>query len=381
MSTVICENFVYILRNIKHRLHKLVKIKIGMNNKLIEKIISCSDEILPEFTYSNPLLDKNVTKALSKSFVKLLNISKDNGNENNTLRHTVLENIRKVCKIEPEGHAKVNEDITEFLTSFYEKQIESTTDFQNVDVDKQLDVFLVRRWKETNLKSSFGSIVNPEIAQALLNLDDKIEFQSALVEDIIHWDQYDRKYLTVLKDIWCRSNTNDSSFDDNTKKATTLFDDTSIKFKPEIEKLLLEISQYVLEEDNVNVDNVILSNDNFITLLKCCAVSPMCFQMCISILNCIFIKTNLHLQIQKIISLFILNVKEGCKVTISVLYPTHLSHLVTLLDINLEEMPISLRQIYIVNTQKYLKILCEKSETDLIMLLSHYPQWYSIYFE
>lgn len=358
----------------------MTKLNSDMNNKLIEKIITCSDEIFPEFTYSNPLLDKNVTKALSKSFVKLLNISKENGNDNNSLRQTVLENIRKVCKIEPEGHIKINEDITELLTSFYGKHVQSTSGSQSDDVDKQLDAFLIRRWKETNLNTSFGSSVNPEIAQALLNLNDKVELKSALVEDIIHWDQYNRKYLTVLKDIWYKSNVAESSFDDNNKKAITLFDDISIKFKPEIEKLLLEISQYVLEEDNVDFDNVILANDNFITLLKYCAVSPQCFQMCISFLNYVFIKTDLHLQIQKLISLFVLNVKEGCKVTISVLYPSHLSHVVTLLDINLD-MPITLKKIYIENTQKYLKKVYEKSEPDLIMLLSHYPQWYSIYFE
>lgn len=351
-----------------------------MNNKLIEKIISCNDENFCEFIYSNPLLDKNVTKSLSKSFVKLLNISKDNNNENNNLRHTVLENIRKVCKIEPEGHVKVNEDVTEILTNFYEQQIGNINNTQTLDVNKQLDAFLIRKWKETNLNTSFKSNVNPEVAQALLNLDEKIDFKSTIVEDIIHWNQHDRKYLKVLKDIWNRNKIDEANCDKDNRRSINLFDDTSIKIKPEIERWLLEIIYNALEDNSFNVDDLILSNNNYSTLIKYCSVSAGCFQMCISILNCVFIKTNLQLSVQKLICSFVTNVKLACKVTISILYPTHLSHLVTLLDINLDELPLTIRQNYIQNTKKYLKILHDGSETDLIMLLSHFPQWYCIYF-
>lgn len=61
------------------------------------------------------------------------------------------------------------------------------------------------------------------------------------------------------------------------------------------------------------------------------------------------------------------------------LYPAHLSHIVVLLDTNIEELAPSIQKDFIESTKKFLLSL--KCRNDLIMLLSHYPQWFDVYYK
>lgn len=347
-----------------------------MNVQLIENLIISNNETCPELTYSNPLLDKDVALALSKSFIKILNISKENSNEK--LRHTVLENIRNTCKIEPDDHVEIDEDITELLIAYFEKLNEETENFSGDNLKKKLDDFLIRT--ENTIRSSVTCPITPEVVQALLNLNNKIKNQDALVQDIIHWNQEDKKCMTLLKYHWnCHKNLNFSRQD----KYKQFLDDASIKISTEIEKLLLDIACEILNDDNLDLDEILNKNVNK-TLIEISAVSTECFQICISILNTLFIMNNFHFKIQKLILVFLKKVKLECKLlTTAVLYPIHLNSIAVLLDIDIEKMRshLEIRTMYSNLVNKYLSELQKQSETELILMLSHFPQWSSIYFK
>lgn len=345
-----------------------------MNVQLIENLIISNNEPCPELTYSNPLLDKDVTLALSKSFIKILNISKENSNEK--LRHTVLENIRNTCKIEPNDHLEVDEDATELLIAYFEKLNKETENSCGDNLKKMLDAFLIRM--ENTIRSSVKCPITPEVVQALLNLNNKIKNQDALVQNIIHWNQDDQKCMKFLKDHWkCYKNLKFSEDD----KYKQFLDDASIKISSEIEKLLLDIACEILNDDNVDIDEILNKNVNK-TLIEISAISKECFQICISILNTLFIMNNFHFKIQELILVFLKKVKLECKLlTTAVLYPTHLNYIAVLLNIDIDIMTTEIRTIYSDVVNKYLSQVQKRSETELILMLSHFPQWSSVYFK
>ncbi|CAB3227686.1 unnamed protein product [Arctia plantaginis] len=170
-----------------------------MNNQLIEKIITSNNEPCPEFTFENPLLDKNVAKALSKSFIKILNTTEPNSKVKNNLRLSILEKLRKMCQIEPENHMKIDENVTSMLVEAYEQK-DSSTD--NDGTGKILDEFLVRNMKDMNINSSHSTSISPEVLQALINLNGNRGNLNTLYKDIIHWDSMDKKNMHILKDLW-----------------------------------------------------------------------------------------------------------------------------------------------------------------------------------
>ncbi|CAG4978765.1 unnamed protein product [Colias eurytheme] len=333
-----------------------------MNPQLIEKVIKSNKEtICPEFTYSNPLLDQNVTKALSKSFVKIL-ASEQNTNVNNNLRLSILENIRKICRIEPENHIKFNEDHTELLTDFYRKHIHDTSINSSNDIEKELNAFLIRNFKELTINSSHNSHVNPEVVQALINLNCEAK-ASSLTDNLIHWNANDIQSKTLLNNLWNQSSGNSK------------INDIVIKNKPEIEELLLTTSLKLLEGTN---DGTELSNQQYERLFKTCAIAPYCFQICIDILNLLFVSTNFDVKIHDFIKLFISKVKMNCsEYAISYLYPTHLNHVVVLLDVDFNELPSPIKEEYVATAVKYLNDVRTQSESDFILLLSHFPQWFN----
>lgn len=345
-----------------------------MNNQLIEKIITANNLPCPEFTYENPVLDRNVAKALSKSFVKILNLSQRNSKVNNNLRESILENIRKMCQIEPENHLKVDENITSVLLEFYEQNM--TKDSRTSDSDsteKILDAFLIRNLKDMSINSSYNTPFKPEVVQALINLNRNGLYLDILLKDIVHWDCTENKNIRILRDIWS------SDYVNSTSNKT---DDVSIKFKAEIEKVLLEICHHIMGETDSNIDVMFMSDKSLKNLVKKCSESANCFQICCGILNYLFIMTNFDKKFQIFVQTFIRHVKENCLyITFAVLYPIHLNPTVILLDIELELLPSILQNDYVQNAKKYLNELGSKSENELIMLLSHFPQWFDIYFK
>ncbi|XP_063369288.1 uncharacterized protein LOC134657656 [Cydia amplana] len=340
-----------------------------MNNQLIKRIINTNNEPCPEFLYHNPLLDKNVTDALSKSFIKILKISNQNSTSNNNVRLSVLQNIRKICKTEPEGHSQVDDHFTEFLTEIYKSDISERANNTQESVDKKLDAFLVRKLTHMDVNSSFQSIINPEVIQALINLNQNGVYMETLAKDIIHWNVESERYSNVLKELW----------NHNTSGSSMLSNDISIKMKPQIEMLVLNICNNLFETRNQDIQDVLKTKDST-ELLRNCLKSTQCFQMCSGILNFLFIMTNFNPELQKFIPEFAKYVKLNCSFDTCALYPFHLSSLVILLDFELDELPESLKDSYIQPTISQLHKLHKDSENDLILLLSHFPQWFDIYF-
>lgn len=336
-----------------------------MNNQLIEKLIKYSSDTCPAFNYENPLLDINVSQALAKSFVKILQDSRENTNVNINLRRSVLENIRKLCTIEPENHIKLTDDFTQVISESYHNKLK---DFPCV-VDKMLDEFLIMRSPEGNINSRFENCLSPESIQALLNLDDK-ESLDVLSKDIIHWNAENEKYYSVLKDLW---NNNLS----NLSKES--IDHLCIKIKPEIERIILEQSLHILESRDLDLDEI-FSVNSFANIIKTCAVSPICFQICIGSLNCLLVACNFDNKILALIQKFIRQIKENC-VHISTMYPIQLSSAIVLLDIDFTGLPKNIKDKYIEHAVQYIENVHKQSENALILVLSHYPQWFDIYFQ
>ncbi|CAH1641479.1 unnamed protein product [Spodoptera littoralis] len=344
-----------------------------MNNQLIEKIITSNNLTCPRFIYENPALDKNVAKALSKSFVKILNLSQaqQNSKTSNNLRQSILENIRKMCRVEPEKHVKVNEDLTAILLEFYEQINKNSTQTGIESTQRDLDAFLVRNLKDMNINSNHPkSQLNPEIVQALLNLNQNGIYHNELLKDIIHWNVTDNKNIQILKNLWAS---------DSVCTQPSIAEDISIKFKTGIEKCLLEISYSILNDKDLNIDSIYNSNTDLKDLVNKASFSANCFQICYSILNYLFIMTNFDPRIQQFIQIFIENVKNSSSNQFSLLYPAHLSHIVVLLDTKIEELAPSIQKDFIESTNKFLSSL--KCRNDLIMLLSHYPQWFDVYYK
>lgn len=342
-----------------------------MNNQLIEKVIKSNDAVAcPELTYENPLLDRNVAKALSKSFVKILRVSQQNSNINNNLRHSILANIRKVCRIQPENHTEIGDTATNLMTEVYIEEVKDPHSNICIDpVEKKLDDFIIRRLKELDVNSNYQSSLNPEVAQSLINLDESgIE---TISQNILNINVGKKRSLTLVKDLWTRP---------LCETFTNNICDISIRMKPELEKYLLDTCHRLLTEQSVNLKE--LFNPNYMKdLVQKCSISPECFQICCGILNSLFINVNYNINIQLFISEFVKQVKGMCENTISVLYTVHLSHIVVLLDFDVENLPMKLRSSYIKNTLPYLNKLQSESQYDFVLLLSHYPDWFNVYFE
>lgn len=345
-----------------------------MNNQMIEKIIQSNGEMCPQLLYKNPIIDKEVAKAMSKSFVKILNISKDNSNINNNLRLSILENIRKLCTVEPEGHLSVDESVTEALSGLFIDQLQSTSAESNTmaSADKDLDAFLIRRFKSLNIESQYQPSINPEIIQALINLNEIGVYLEVLSQHIVHLNTEKDNTLNLMKALWSCDEV-DKIFDN--------FDDVAIKMKPEIEKLLLGICHSILSDPNINIEN--LFNNSYLTqLLTRSSSSAECYQICCSILNYLFIMTNFDSKLQTFIQSFANQVKARCpKITYSVLYPVHINYVVVLLDIEINELPEPFKGSYVTPTLKHLQNVRDNNENDFIMLLSHFPQWFDVYFQ
>ncbi|CAH0597704.1 unnamed protein product [Chrysodeixis includens] len=347
-----------------------------MNNQLIEKIITANDLPCPELIYENPVLNKKVAKALSKSFVKILNLSLRSTTVNNNLRLSILENIRKLCQIEPDNHIKIDENFTSLLLEFYEENIRQSRNSNFDSTAKSLDAFLIRNLKDTSIVSRHEPQTNPEILQALINMNQDGIYLETLLQDIIHWSPTEKRYSQILKDLWSNGNFNELK----TKSENN--NDLSIKLKPEIEKNILEICHEILNETDFDIENIFYSDNTFKNLVQKSSESSQCFQICCSVLNYLFIMTNFDTRLQTLVQMFVKHVKDSCSLlSFSVLYPAQISHLVVLLDIDLKSLPVSLGSKYIDSTKKYLKELNSESENDLIMLLSHFPQWFDIYFD
>lgn len=343
----------------------------NMNSQIIEKVIKSNDaNTCPEFTYENPLLDRNVARALSRSFVKILRVSQKNSNINNNLRHAVLANIRKTCRIEPEKHVEIGENIINLLTEAYIEEIENQHTNQCTNqVEKDLDDFITRRLVELDINSNYQSSLNPEIAQSLINLDERS--LETISQNVLNIDIRKKKSLTLIKDLWTKP---------VSESATNNIGDISISMKPEIEKILLNLCHSLLTEQNLNLKEL-LCLSHLKDLAQKCSISPECFQICCGILNSIFSAVNFALILQLFITEFVRKVKETCSNSISILYPFHLCHIAFLLDIDIGKMPEDIQGTYIKNTLPYLKKLHTESKTDFTLILTHNPDWFDIYFE
>lgn len=332
-----------------------------MNNQLIEKLIKYCSDTCPPFKYENPLLDVNVSRALAKSLVKILQDSSEDSVVNVNLRRSVLENIRKLCTVEPESHIKLTDDFNQVISVSYQKKLDNSP----FAVDKMLDEFLIKNTLEGNISSRFQNSISPESIQALLNLD--IGMLDVISKDMIHWDTNNEKYYNVLKDLWNHNLSNLS------KESINIL---CIKVKPEIERIVLEQSLSVLE--NKDLEEV-FSVNSFENVVKTCAISPICFQICIGTLNRVLIACNLNNNILAFIQKFICQVKKNC-LFISTLYPLQLTSAVIFLDIDLTVMPQNVKDKYVEHALQYIEKVHKQSEYDLILVLSHYPQWFDIYF-
>ncbi|XP_060806957.1 uncharacterized protein LOC132903252 [Amyelois transitella] len=342
-----------------------------MNHQLIEKVIKSNNGDCPNFVYENPVLDRNVARALSSSFVKILSTSGQNSKINNNLRFSILENIRKMCQIEPKNHVTIDDSLVQTLTELYQMHTLEATTSQVDPVEKQLDAFLIRRFTQMEIIPRCSSTLNPEIIQALINLNDKGVYLGMLSNDIIHWHIRNGNYMCLLKELWDQ-NLRDK-FNSNVK------DDISLKMKAEIEKMLLNICLEVLSRD-FNLDRLLEDNAQLTDLVNKCGYSPMCFQICSGILNFIFIMTNFEMRMQMFIPRFIKLVKKKYPGSASRLYPIHLNNLVILMDFDVNDLPSHLKEQYINSSLPYMRNLHKESESDLILLLSHFPQWFDIYF-
>uniref|UniRef100_A0A1E1W3L1 Uncharacterized protein n=1 Tax=Pectinophora gossypiella TaxID=13191 RepID=A0A1E1W3L1_PECGO len=346
-----------------------------MNKQLIEKVIKSNNESCPSFTYENPILDKNVASALSKSFVKIFNVCNQNSNVNSNLRISVLENIRRMCRVEPNDHVKTDENFTEMLLDVYQENFINSAASDSRSTEKMLDAFLLRKMNG-GIQSQFNSSLNPEIIQALSNLNEDGTHCQTVFEDIIHWDTSDAKYKKVLQSMW------DNNHLINTTNSQSIIDDISIKMKSDIERILLENCYVCLSSKCViEIEDLLRADPSFVHLLQTSAKSSACFQICCSVMNHLFVETNFNHLLLSFISAFVNYVKlHSSHVTVSSLYQTHLSFIVVLLDTELNELAETTRNFYIKMTLNHLKSLHQKSETDLIMLLSHFPSWFDIYF-
>lgn len=337
---------------------------------MIEKIIQSNLGVCPELFYKNPILDKDVARALAKSFVKILHLSQQNSNIHNNLRLSILETIRKMCLVEPKGHLSTDETLTEALSDVYAEQMQ--VDAAD-STDKELDAFFVRRFKNMNINSQHESTVNPEIVQALRNLNENGVYLEIMAKDIVHWDANKGNYLAIIKDLWKTEAVN--------KCVENMYDDLAIKLKPEIEKIVLDTCHNILVNRDIDLDTV-FSDSALIQLVKRSAISPECFQVCTSALNFLFIMTNYDPQMQSFITAFIKKVKLHCpQITFSILYPIHMNHIVVMLDFKINMLPEPLRSHYVAPTLKHMQELRDKSEHDFVMLMSHFPQWFDIYFK
>lgn len=332
-----------------------------MNNQLIEKVIKTHHKTCPPMIYDNPLIDREVARALAKSFMKILNLSNQR-NFNNNLRYSILRSIRKICQLHPENHVKVSENLIQLLIELYVKLIEDSS--KTDQTDKTLDEFLMRNINDLNLSSNHVYSVNPEVIQSLLNLSDGHTLE-LLTKNILHLSN-NKKNVILLKSLWS-----------NNSLESANINDTSIKLKTDMEHTLLEICYEVLINKELNYD--LFQAENINCLIRKCAKSSQCFQLCSQILNCLLVETSFNVYIQNFITLFIKEVQSYSNQSISVLYAHHLGCLVLLMDIDINSLPDYVKTNYIQKVVNLLRDIKIENGNDVIMLLSHFPHWFDIY--
>lgn len=326
-----------------------------MNPHLIEKVIKTYNDSCPELLYSNPLLDAAVTKALSKSFVRVLT-SKQNTNVHKNLRLSVLKNICKICKIQPEGHLKVHQNHIEVLLDVYKDVVFSNSSVS--ETDQLLSAFLLKTLIGVNVKSCDSFKVNPEVIQAILNLDSSNH--TILSEYIIHLNTSDIRCFNLLNNLWKQ----------NIQSANVV-----IKIKPQIETILLSLCVKILTNRTIDVSEE-LKEDCYQNLLCTSAKVANCFQICCSILNSVLTCTNFDSRILEFVYYYIKNVKIHCEdYSFPSLYSANLSHIVVLMDIELNNVPGCFKEEYIKETVGFLKEI--EGSSNFTMLISHFPQWFA----
>lgn len=340
-----------------------------MNTNLIQKIIKSQNNSCPKFNYENPLLDIKVARVLSKSMVKILNKCNQNTNINLKLRHCILENVRKVCQNQPDGHVHLDDNIIEILLHSYNEELNYKNKDNEEDYNKHLDEFLINKLQDMHINSNFIQAQKPEVVRALLNLQEDGFNYDKLKADIIHWDSNSVESLSVLNDIWTNPKLTDSK----------LIDNICIKLIPFIEHQLLEITTELLK-NKIVATNEILLRDNVKNLVNKCSISSNCFQICCKILNTLFVKSNFSVNIQKFIEEFIRDIYCICDRKITSLYPKSLQSLVLKLNIDIAKILESVRDVYVESALQSLGKLYEISKYDTIMLLSHYSQWFDLFF-
>lgn len=343
-----------------------------MNNQLIEKVIKCGDPTsCPKFTFDNPLLDKNLARDLAKSFVKILQISQQDSKVNTNLRQSVLTNIRKMCRVEPENHQEIDKSITDLLTKAYTHSIGEKLSSDTTDpILRKLDEFLVKTMVESDVSSNYKPCFSSDTFQSLVNLSEKS--LQTISQDILYLDVERSKNLALVKNIW-HTTTQNSDLD------CDVVSNTTVKMKSEIEKLLLESSCKIISCKTTNFDSLISSNKDCKMLVETCSKSSLCFQICSKILNQLYLTSNFNKDLLEFISSFVKKVRAS-SYNFSVLYPAHLSHIVLLLDIDLNILIEDERIKYMEQTKTYLCKVNEKSESDFIMVLSHFPQWFDVFY-
>ncbi|XP_028031764.1 uncharacterized protein LOC114244214 [Bombyx mandarina] len=150
-----------------------------MNTNLIIKVIKTNGDVCPDLLYNNPLLDKTVTRALSKNFVNILNVSRDNSNFNKNLRHSLLTYIRNVCQVQPKEHIKTDENVMNLVNDVYLRALENT------DLNK-LPCGLQERYSDFGLKY-------------LMELHDQSEDE--LIMLLSHYPRWFEIYTNTLKQL------------------------------------------------------------------------------------------------------------------------------------------------------------------------------------
>lgn len=345
-----------------------------MNNQLIAKVINLNDKSNPGFVYANPLLDRNTARAVAKSFVKILSISRRNSNVSSNLRHCVLENIRRLCQAEAEGHKILDDNLLQMLTEAYDSHIGESSNNQEDSIDKKLDAFLIRKMNDMDLNSSHQPDLNPEVIQALLNLNTHGVYIEKLSEDIIHWNNKSESYYNLIKDLWA----NDEAMDILLGRAV---DDVALKMKVDLERTILEASLFLLTNKEADINGYLTTDNTMLHLIKRCSASIECFQITIAILNFVFITTNFDSRIHDLVFTFVRQVKSKLLPhEFVILYPRHLSFMANILDIDVQTLPSPFKETYMKKPLEILKQLHKDSEHDLILILSHFPQWFDIYF-
>lgn len=330
---------------------------MNAQNNVVERIIKLNNGSCPEFTYDNPLIDKDVARALSRSVIKVIT-NPEHDIVNAKLKSSILINLHEICLNKTKEHVPVNDHIVEEILRSFVSESESD---DNENIGKKLDLFLMNNLKNIKIKSKYKARYNPETVQALLNLGSNVEW---LKDDFLLWDEGTDSRV-VFKNIFNERIT-DRHMIDNMSVCNTSF----------IEKIILTKTTELLSED---VDSEeILSSQDFLNLINKSSVSPKCFQITTNILNHVLIKSEFNVKLLKLIRQFILKIKS-LNNNIPILYPKSIQPLVLLLDMDVDDIPSQLMRFMTEPVFKSLNNLHVTNKHDLILILSHYPVWFDLY--